>query len=182
MREYLPQQFAALTSTWAAGISVASNSTVSTDPNGTVYANLIELPVNAALSNRDLYAYVWAKAASDALAYFELRVSLLYDGAVQVNLPLLWSYKTSGLGTAFRTNAFTWSDTATPIILPRSITLKVESNFQQSTNPPADEPTAPIYLHPFPVNYPISRVRVDVVRWTNIDVARLRVAIVSKAV
>ncbi len=95
-----------------------------------------------------------------------------------MDLPLVFGYKTAGVGNLYRVSAFTWSSTT---ILPESIPLTLGSIFGQPNNPPPDEVSA-VWLHPFPVNYEVSRITVDIVRWTNINInGNGRVVIVTKA-
>lgn len=184
MKEYLFQQYDTLSNGWGT-IDTTGNNTTNQNADGTARSGIIDLPVNADLTSRRIYCYLFARIVADAFAYFEARVQLLSGSEVMVNLPLIFSYKnTAVLGNRFQIGAFTWdaSGSATPILLPETIPLKVGSVFGQPVNPPADEPTGLIYLHPFPVRYPISKIRVDIVRWTNCNVnGNGRVVVVSKA-
>jgi hypothetical protein len=181
MREFVYQEFDSVSGDLS-GLTTNNNS-INQDANNSAKAGVITLPVNPDLSTRNIFAYIWARVASDALSFFEFRVALLFEGKVEINLPLLYSYKTSGVSNGYRLSAFTYSDAATPIIVPGSITLKLQSNFGQPQNPPSDETTGLVYLHPYPVEYPISQIRVDAVRWTNVNPGsgNFRVVIVSKA-
>lgn len=184
-REFLSQQFEGIAGDLFTGIALNGNDTVNRDPEIAVKSGVINLDgLNPELTHRKVYAYLWARAATDAFAAFECKVNFVFNNDVVARLPLLYSYKNvAALGNAYRLSAFTWSSAATPILLPECIALKVESAYAQTGfgPPPASEPADLIYLHPRSFNFKISKIQVDVIRWTNISTASFRLVIATQA-
>lgn len=179
-RQFLSQTFTSLVGQLSTGVALNGNDTVNQDP-GIAVSTLITLPVTEEVTHRRIFAYLYARVASDAFAALDCSVNLIFNNEPLAKLPLVYSYKNSGvLNNGYRLSAFTWSDTTPPIILPQSITLKNQSVFGQPQNPPPDEVTGVVYLHPRPCDFKISKIQVDLIRWTNIATSNFRLVIATE--
>lgn len=167
-KEFLFQEFSPATYDATA---FGGNTSTNQDQTVDAIVDVMRMRVSGALTHRKIYAYLFGKIVNDNFATLECRITLLHEDGIMLRLPVVFAYKTTGLGNAYQINAFTWSlSTATvPLLLPDSISLKTKSIFTQPVNPPPDETSDLVYLHPRSLNFPISEIRVDIVRWTNIN-------------
>jgi hypothetical protein len=185
MKDYFQKQFDSNFNPdtgWAAGLDDGNNNSTNQDSNTIAKANLLTIPgLNPLLKDRLVFAYIWCRLANNAFAVFDARVNFYFHDEWQLSLPLLYAYTKAGLSNRFQMSAFTYSDTATPIIVPGSFALKLCSTHGQGANPPADEADSLIYLHPRPISTPVTRIQVDVIRWTNISPNNIRIILATKA-
>ncbi len=138
-----------------------------------------KIDLNPLLTNRRIYAYVWSRAVSDPATNFcfmACQLTFSYKGKPLKVLPLTFTLGTmpsqSVLGKSLYTGVLaggTANDSAVAVTL---YTPNQLGGFNV-------EPTTPVLLQPYPINFKCDKVTLDVLGWANVNPDQSRFILLS---
>jgi hypothetical protein len=125
-----------------------------------------QLDPNPVISHRNIYAYVWSKSIADPATNFcfmACQISIYLRRKLLKRIPLYYTLGTMPQNNVLAKSLFT-GVLAGGIANPGAIGVTL---FLPNQNGFSPEPTMPILLQPYPVNFKCDHIALDVLGWAN---------------